>query len=259
LAFVANMFNNFPALESVNAEDYADLLNFDTEGTREERAFSFWIQSMGEDIQNLFEDLKDGTVLLRLMDKVQKELVDPKRLTKAPKNKYQCLENTNYVIELAKKLKISVVNIGGVDIYEKNEKLVLAIVWQLMRQSLLNTLKEIGNGKEVTEADILHWANEKVPNMKIDSFKDSSIKTGQFLCNLCHAVSPKSCNMEMVLAGETDEEAEQNAKYAISVARKIGAVVFVLWEDVVEVKPKMILSFVASLMKVSLAGQQTTK
>lgn len=259
LAFVANMFNKYPALECVNADDYAELLNFDSAGTREERAFSFWIQSMGEDVSNLFEDLRNGSVLLRLMDKIQKDLVDPKRLTANPKNKYQCLENTNYVIDLAKKLKISVVNIGGLDIYEKNEKLVLAIVWQLMRQSLLNTIKDIGNGKDVSENDILNWANEKVAasgsGLKIDSFKDPSIKNGRFLCSLCHAVSPKSCNMDLVLPGEEDEEAEQNAKYAISVARKIGAVVFLLWEDVVEVKPKMILSFVASLMKVALAGQ----
>lgn len=45
-----------------------------------------------------------------------------------------------------------------------------------------------------------------------------------------------------------DEDAEKNAKYAISVARKLGCSVFLLWEDIVEVKPKMILAFVASLM-----------
>lgn len=39
-----------------------------------------------------------------------------------------------------------------------------------------------------------------------------------------------------------------NAKYVISVARKIGAVVFLTWEDITEVKPKMIMTFVASLM-----------
>jgi hypothetical protein len=255
LAFVANLFNNYPALEEVNTADYADLLNFDAEGTREERAFRFWIQSLGEDINNLFEDLKTGTILLSLFDKIEKGVVDWKRVNKNPKNKYQALENTNYMVELAKKLKFSVVNIGGADIYEGNKKLILGLVWQLMRLSLLNTLKDIGGGKEITENDILKWANEKVRTEKIESFKDSSLKTGVYLCKLCYAVSPKSCNMDLVTSGETDEEAEQNAKYAISVARKIGAAVFLLWEDIVEVKPKMVLSFVASLMKVSLGHQ----
>ena len=39
-----------------------------------------------------------------------------------------------------------------------------------------------------------------------------------------------------------------NAKYAISCARKLGCTVFLLWEDIVEVHPKMVMVFVATLM-----------
>jgi plastin-1 len=38
-----------------------------------------------------------------------------------------------------------------------------------------------------------------------------------------------------------------NAKYAISTARKIGACVFLTPEDIVEVKSKMIMTFVSEL------------
>jgi len=38
-----------------------------------------------------------------------------------------------------------------------------------------------------------------------------------------------------------------NAKYIISVARKLGAVIFLTWEDIRDVKPKMIMTLVASL------------
>lgn len=41
-----------------------------------------------------------------------------------------------------------------------------------------------------------------------------------------------------------------NAKYAISMARKIGCCIFLLWEDIIEVQPKMILTFVGSLMSI---------
>jgi plastin-1 len=44
-----------------------------------------------------------------------------------------------------------------------------------------------------------------------------------------------------------------NAKYCISVARKLGATIFCLPEDLVEVKPKMILTFVGALMVVALS------
>ena len=40
----------------------------------------------------------------------------------------------------------------------------------------------------------------------------------------------------------------QNANYVINVAWKIGCSVSLLWEDIVEIKPNMILCFVAALM-----------
>jgi plastin-1 len=252
LAFVANMFNTHPALKPVEG-DYAELLEFDSEGTREERAFRFWIQSLGLDCNNLFEDVKDGQMLLKVIEKIQPNIVDWKKVTTDPKrlNKFSKVGNCNYLIDLCKnKLKISTVNVSGVDIYEGNPKLVLGIVWQLMRAHILEILKKLGGGKPVDEDEILKWANSKVPGEKINSFKDPSLSSGVFLCKLCHSVSPKSCNMECVMKGETDEEKEQNAKYAISVARKIGCSVFLLWEDIVEVKPKMILTFIAALMEV---------
>ena len=46
----------------------------------------------------------------------------------------------------------------------------------------------------------------------------------------------------------TDDEKAENAKYAISCARKIGAAVFLLWEDIVEVKPKLLMTFFGAIM-----------
>lgn len=39
-----------------------------------------------------------------------------------------------------------------------------------------------------------------------------------------------------------------NAKYIISVARKLGLGIFLLWEDIAEVNPKMIMQLTASIM-----------
>jgi len=52
------------------------------------------------------------------------------------------------------------------------------------------------------------------------------------------------------MKGETDEEKENNAKYLISIARKLGAVIFCVWEDIVKVNYKMILVLVCSLFEV---------
>jgi hypothetical protein len=40
----------------------------------------------------------------------------------------------------------------------------------------------------------------------------------------------------------------ENARYALAVARKIGARVYALPEDIVEVKPKMVMTIFATLM-----------
>jgi len=46
--------------------------------------------------------------------------------------------------------------IGGTDILDGNKKLIIAVVWQLVR---LNYLKIIGSQ---TEDDLVKWANNKV-------------------------------------------------------------------------------------------------
>jgi len=50
-----------------------------------------------------------------------------------------------------------------------------------------------------------------------------------------------------VTPGQTDEEKEMNAKYAISIARKLGAIIFMVWDDIPRLNKKMLLIFVCSL------------
>ncbi|EFC46337.1 predicted protein [Naegleria gruberi] len=247
LAFVANLFNTRPALEAPkDMTDYANLLDLDGEGTREERAFTFWIQSLGVNVANLFDDLRDGRMFAEILEKIKPGCLEGKKIEKYPRNVFQAVGNCNVCVAASEHIGVKVNNISGKDINDGNKKLVLAVVWQLMKISLLDTLKNLGGGKAVSEDDVLKWANKTVGHTTISSFEDSSLTDGVFLINLCHAISPQSCNLEMI-----SDDKEQNAKYAISVARKIGAVVFLLWEDIVEVKKKMILSFVASLMLLS--------
>lgn len=50
-----------------------------------------------------------------------------------------------------------------------------------------------------------------------------------------------------------------NAKYAISMARKIGARIYALPEDITEVKPKMIMTVFACLMARDYIPNMDTK
>ena len=75
----------------------------------------------------------------------------------------------------------------------------------------------------------------------------------RFLIALLDAIRPGSVDMSLVATADGDEERKANAKYVLSVARKLGCAVFVLWEDIVEVRPKMIFSLVATIMGLALA------
>jgi plastin-1 len=83
------------------------------------------------------------------------------------------------------------------------------------------------------------------PTMR--NFKDKTLANGVFFLELLAAVEPRSINWEIATPGETEEQRVNNARYAISSARKIGACVFLTHEDIIEVKAKMLLTFVASI------------
>jgi len=250
LAFVANMFNTCPGLEPVAEEVVID------EETREEKAFRNWMNSLGVDpfVNNLYEDLRDGLILLQILDKIEPGIVDWGGVnSKKPLNKFKQVENCNYAVVLGKKLKFSLVGVAGSDINAGNKKLTLAIVWQAMRYFVLNFLKRMAaNGREVTETDIINWANKKVSGAgkrtSMEGFKDKSLSNSLFIMDLLWACQPDSVNFDLVNAGDNDQDKMLNAQYAISCARKMGCAVFLLWEDIVEVKDKMMLTFFGAVM-----------
>lgn len=119
---------------------------------------------------------------------------------------FRKVENCNQVVKIGKQLNFSLVNIAGNDIVQGNKKLILgtyvhlgisftkisnilselkiihtwfsAYLWQLMRFSMLQLLKNLrfhSNGKEITDAHILDWANSKVKSSgsqsRMNSFK----------------------------------------------------------------------------------------
>ena len=57
--------------------------------------------------------------------------------------------------------------------------------------------------------------------------------------------------MAAIRQGNSAQDRTLNAKYVISCARKLGCLVFLLHEDIVDVKPKMLLVFVATVMAYS--------
>ncbi|KAK1398073.1 fimbrin-2 [Heracleum sosnowskyi] len=259
LAFVAHIFQHRNGLSTQTKQiSFLEVSPDDAQISREESAFRFWINSFGHStyINNVFEDLRNGWVLLETLDKVSPGIVNWKMATKPPiKLPFRKVENCNQVVKIGKQLKFSLVNIAGNDIVQGNKKLILAYMWQLMRCNMLQLLKNLrfhSNGKEINDADILDWANTRVRNSGtqscMKSFKDKSLSDGIFFLELLSAVQPRVVNWSLVTKGETEEAKKMNATYIISIARKLGCSIFLLPEDIIEVNQKMILTLTASIM-----------
>ncbi|XP_069133619.1 plastin-1-like [Argopecten irradians] len=271
LAFVANLFNNFPALDG---EDF-ELVDMPTEETREEKTYRNWMNSLGVDpfVHRLYSDLSSGLVLFQLYDCIKPKTVDWKRVHKKfnkLKENFEKLENCNYVVELGCQCRFSLVGIAGDNILNENQTLTLALVWQLMRAytlAILNKLKDKQEGQTVTDAQIIAWANDKLAyagkKSKVSSFKDKGLSDGKVILDVIDTIKPGSVKAEMVKDPEDPDNDDSvnaasllNAKYAISMSRKIGARVYALPEDIVEVKPKMIMTIFACLMVKDLETAQ---
>ncbi|KAJ4836588.1 Fimbrin-5 [Turnera subulata] len=266
LAFVAKIFQQRNGLSADSKKStFAEMMTDDVETSREERCFRLWINSLGIPtyVNHVFEDVRNGWVLLEVLDRVNPGSVNWKQANKPPiQMPFRKVENCNQVVMIGKELRFSLVNVAGNDIVQGNKKLILAFLWQLMRYTMLQLLENLrshssqSQGKEITDNDILTWANNKVKKSgrksQMESFKDKSLSNGMFFLELLSAVEPRVVNWGVVAKGETDGDKKNNATYIISVARKLGCSIFLLPEDIIEVNQKMMLTLTASIMYWSL-------
>ncbi|KIJ28647.1 hypothetical protein M422DRAFT_76823 [Sphaerobolus stellatus SS14] len=271
-AFVANLFNTHLGLKLLDEQE-----DFDAEGEREARVFTLWLNSLGVDpaVHNLFKNLKDGLIILQAFDKIipgsvvwrranqpkatgpgfliaaEGEEADEETSASRPRlTRFKAVENTNYAVELAKQNKLHIVYIQGADIVDGSKTLVLGLN---ISQTLQNLSATRG---PISDTEMVKWANTTVQKHKstvhpIRSFKDPSLTTGVFFLELLDAMQPGIVDFSMVSnideSGDC-EERRQNAKLAISIARKMGALIFLVPENIVDVRPRLILTFVGSLM-----------
>ncbi|CAE6406874.1 hypothetical protein ACGC1H_002268 [Rhizoctonia solani] len=291
LAFTAHLFNTHPGLAPLEEPMPTEAIDdFDAEGEREARVFTLWLNSLNVEpsVYSLFNDLKDGVVILQAFDKVSPGSVVWRRVSKpkpvptspvqqsfvvggdeedegpvphAGLSRFKAVENNNYAVELAKSNGMHIVGIQGSDIVDGTKTLVLGLVWQLMRLSIYKTLSSLTKtGRPPTDQDILGWANNTVRarsgpttnSPPLRSFKDPALSSAVFFLDLLDAMRPGIVDYSLVYnPARNDEEKKQNAKLAISIARKMNALIFLVPEDIVDIRPRLILTFVGSLMSLT--------
>lgn len=260
LAFVANLFNMHPSLPTADSHVDPDM-HIEAE-SREEKTFRNWANSLGVSpyVHHLYCDLQDGLVIFQLYEKVNVP-VNWKKVNPSPYPvlgaNMKKLENCNYAVTLGKSAAhFSLVGVGGENLNEGSALHTLALLWQLMRRYTVMVLSDLGDGQKMGDQIILNWVNTTLSkghkDTQITSFNDRLISTSLPVLDLIDTIAPSAVKQEMIKRAEkgilSATDKLNNAKYAISMARKIGARVYALPDDLVEVKPKMVLTVFACLM-----------
>ena len=172
-----------------------------------------------------------------------------------PKNVHAKVINCNYAVGLGKSaFGFSLVGISGKDIQDGIVKLVLALTWQLMRFHVIRFLSSLST-KQVTEKDVLQWANAKVTSAglaPVQKLSDARFATGT-PCSLAQAVAPapSTCPSRRQ-ARPTPRRSSSATRHLVRAWR---AAAFCLWEDITECKPKMMLKLLATLMQLDLKAE----
>uniref|UniRef100_A0A0M3J6L0 Calponin-homology (CH) domain-containing protein n=1 Tax=Anisakis simplex TaxID=6269 RepID=A0A0M3J6L0_ANISI len=179
------------------------------EETREEKTYRNWMNSMGVSpyVNYLYGDLTNGCIIFQLYDIIRPGMVNWKRVvTKFSKLKGMMdqIQNCNYAVELGKQLRFSLVGIQGKDIYDSNQTLTLALVWQLMRAYTLTILAHCTQSGDTlaTDKEIIAWANKKLAESQkkasIRGFQDPVISNARVVLDLIDAIKPGTINYELV-------------------------------------------------------------
>jgi len=115
---VAAIFNCKHGLQELTAEEFeaAGIIDDDIEGSREERALRLWINSMQiEDcfVENLFEEVRDGLVLLRVCHRIDNATVDWTKPKMVPKNMFDNNHNCDMAEAAMRQIGVKMVGIGA--------------------------------------------------------------------------------------------------------------------------------------------------
>lgn len=173
----------------------------------------------------------------------------------------QKIENLNKVLDFLKRKKIQLENIGAEDILDRNERLILGLIWTIILRFQIDTIviedeEERGERKHAKDA-LLLWCQRKTagyPNVRVENFT-TSWRNGLAFNALIHAHRPELVNFNALNPNDhigNLNNAFDIAEKKLEIARLLDA------EDVDAARPdeKSIITYV-SLYYHHFAKQKT--
>lgn len=137
----------------------------------QKKTFTKWInQHLSQrsmDVEDLYQDLSDGVRLINLLEIISEEQVCAYTYTfyfsaynKKPKMRIHMLENVGQALKfMTENKKIRLVNIGSSDIVDSQEKIILALIWNIILHFQVQNIEIDGiSGKQ----GLLLWCKRSV-------------------------------------------------------------------------------------------------
>jgi plastin-1 len=220
------------------------------------------------DTFEMFDECKDGLVLAKLINDSVPDTID-ERVLNVPGRKVKALnafhmsENNNIVIESAKGIGCSVVNIGSMDIIEVREHLILGLIWQIIRRGLLGKI-DIKLHPELyrlleedetleqflrlpPEQILLRWVNYhlKAANWprRVSNFSGDVKDAENYTVLLAQIGAEYGCTRAPLQTRDPLQRAEE----VLTDADKLGCRKFLTPKSLVAGNPRLNLAFVANL------------
>lgn len=148
-------------------------------------------------VNNLFEDLRDGTILISLLESLTNE-----RFKRQKGNLvFHHRNNINTVLKVLVEQGVKLVNISSDDIEGGNPKLTLALIWLIALsfngQKLVNT-----QASTSLEKNLLHWANKYTQkyDLRLLNFHSSWCDGSALLYILYETLPRDAVNLRHLLA-----------------------------------------------------------
>jgi len=164
-------------------------------------------------VNDIVEDLKDGTLLLTLVEVLSGKELNPK--PKAAKMRIQQIDNVNEVLKFIKAAGIKT-NCSAEDLVDGNAKFVLGLVFAVISK-YMKLDEDDALSTDVKEA-LLLWLRNKTAgyaNISIDNFT-KSFQDGLVFCALIHKMRPKLIPYDTL----TSENKIANLTLALDTAAK---------------------------------------
>ncbi|CAF0846792.1 unnamed protein product [Rotaria sordida] len=195
----------------------------DERGYVQKKTFTKWVNShltrIGYRINDLYTDLADGRMLIRLL-----EILSGERLPKATRGKMRihCLENVDKAIMFLQEQHVHLENIGAHDIVDGNSSLILGLIWTIILRFQIQdiTIEEYESTETKSAKDaLLLWCQMKTadyPNVNVRNFT-TSWKDGLAFCALIHKHRPDLIPQFKLL---TKDNPNHNLQLAFDICEK---------------------------------------